>query len=66
MSSDQRLRRVDPQHTERIWNWSTLYQPSESERAEKPSSNSTDGKRAHPIHPAGSADSAYRVEGTKP
>lgn len=71
MSNGQRLRRVDPQRTEPIRNWSTLYQPSESERAEQPSSNSTDDNRAHPIHPAdtahpaGPADSAHTGRGNE-
>ena len=52
MSNGQRLRRVDPQRTEPIRNWSTLYRPSESERAEHPSSNSAVESRADPADPA--------------
>ena len=54
MSNGQRLRRVDPQRTEPIRNWSTLYRPSESERAEHPSSNSAVENRADPADPADS------------
>ena len=62
MSNSQRMRRVDPQRTEPIRNWSTLYQPSESERAEQPSSNSTDDTRAHPIHPSDRTDFAHPAD----